>query len=388
MAEYIIGLDIGTTHIRAVEVAVDSKGKLKINNIYTVSLKNPLITNGEIVKPDDMTDILKTMWKEAKFKTKTVLALATGSAYENRTVSRLNWSPDEDFKQVLPAYLRKANLPFDIDDYYVDSYTINEYYDNVTPSNPQKVRYKDIIALAVKKDFVDTYSTVLDKAGLKLMRMDILPFALIRGTEHIKNVSFDTEDIIASIEIGGDITTTVIHYKKVPLYIHTAPALGGNRITQEIVRELGIPYSEAELLKHMFSMTAEERGAASVTTFDEDGTSRTSNWDSFSDVEKQTALNIISRETGALTDHIRDILEDSVQQGYFPPNKIILSGGSAELYSLKTRVSSQFNIDTYVAHPLGDKTSKHITSEDLKEQNSLLGVLGLLTDQKNLKELH
>lgn len=378
MVNTIVALDLGTTHIRGVE-AIVKKGSLpKIVKIHSIAIDSNTIESGNIVNEESLTAALKKLWAEGKFASKKVYAMATGDSFDNRVLNDLPWSPPEDFKKMLPYYL-KDRLPYDIEDYYFDSHTLSEYYKNDEKDNQL---YKKILVASVHRKYADRLLKCLEDAGLLAVGIDIMPLALIRAYNAVSTET-PVNATVVSIELGGDITTIVIHKNGQPLYMNTATPLGGSRITEAISKDLGLTLPEAEMLKRAFSMTPEEQAQQSSITYFEDGTTRTLTLRDLSNEQKEVAYNIISREISNIIVHISDILEDAFTNLQQTPYEIVLSGGGADLATLLQRVQSELGIPVRVLKPFGDETSRKISSDVFLRQSSYVTIFGLLVGQTN-----
>ena len=177
MVNTIVALDLGTTHLRGIEAQVKKGSLPKIIKIHSIPLESQIIVSGLIENEDSLKLAIKKLWTEAKFKSKIVVGMATGDAYDNRVLKDIPWSPPEDFKRLLTYYLRDR-LPFDTEDYYFDAHTLEEYYKE--DLNDQQ-RYKTILVAGVNRKFSDTFIKILEESGLRPLGIDIMPLALIRS---------------------------------------------------------------------------------------------------------------------------------------------------------------------------------------------------------------
>jgi len=375
MVNTIVALDLGTTHLRGIEAQIKKGSLPKIIKIHSIPLDSQIIVSGLILNEDSLKQAIKKLWSEAKFSSKRVVGMATGDAYDNRVIKDIPWSPPEDFKRLLPYYLRER-LPFDTEDYYFDAHTLDEYYKK--DLNDQQ-RYKSILVAGVNKQYSDTFIKILEESGLRPVGIDIMPLALIRSYYATNEAPLNST--IVSIELGGDITTIVIHKNAQPIYINTATPLGGLRITEAISKELHMTLPEAEMVKRAFSMSPDEQREIFATTFFEDGSTRQTLFNSIPEETKNEAFTIIAREVSNIVSHVGDILEDAFSNRNESPFEIVLSGGGAELSSLLPRIQSELGIPTRILAPFGTEESKKIDPEIFTHQNNYVSIFGLLVGQ-------
>jgi cell division ATPase FtsA len=388
MVSTIVALDLGTTHIRGVEADIKNGHPPKIKKIYSLPIESEIISSGEITNEEGLTKAIKKLWDEAKFKSKYVVAMAGGEAVDTRIQNDVPWSPPEDFKRLLPHYLKDTIL-LDVDEeYYFDAHTLHEYYklpesnDSFTLDDAKPVRYKTIMVAAVKQRFSDSLVRAVEAAGLRPYALDILPMALIRSTANSKDIPENAS--VVSIEIGGDLITIVIHKNLQPIYLDSAPLLGGLRVTSEIAQTLGITLQEAELLKTSFSLNPEQRNELKTVVFGDDGSTTTISYRNFTGTQKEQAAAVVAREVSNLVTHIGDIIEDAFSSTQDAPFRIILSGGGAGLHTLLNRVQSELGIPTVILQPFENYDGR-IEPEILANQHIYASVFGLLVGQNEIK---
>jgi len=378
MVNTVVALDLGTTHIRGVEAQIKNGSLPKILKIHSIPLESEIIVSGLIENEEALKSALKKLWAEGKFTSKNVIAMATGDSYDNRVVPDIPWSPPEDFKRLLPHYLRER-LPFEVEDYYFDAHTLNEYYKE-SPTDNQL--YKLILVAGVHREYADTLIRAIEASGLRPVGVDIMPLALIRS--YFATNEPPQNSTIVSVELGGDITTIVMHKNGQPVYINTATPLGGTRISGEIAQDLQITLPEADMLKIGFSKTPEEQSKMIATNFYQDGTTRQTKFSDFTDQQRRDALEIISREVSNIITHIGDILEDAFSSRIETPFEIVVSGGGAALHTLIPRLQSELGIEAHLANPFGDETSSKIDQEVFVNQHTYASIFGLLVGQNEL----
>jgi type IV pilus assembly protein PilM len=372
MVEKIVALDIGSSHLRAIE-AVMKNGVPQITRIMEVPLESHIVQNGVILSSESLGIALGKLWRDGKFESKDVLTFASGSSIVNRVVDDLAWAAPEDFKKMLPYSLRDR-LPFDTDDYYLDEHTLTEYRKANSPE-----LYKAVLVTGVEKTYVDSMIAALEGNGLKPRGIDALPLTLIRS--HDFSEPYEAEEIVASIELGANVTTIVLHQDHQPVYLHTAPGIGGQKITERLAQELGITFPEAEFLKISLTMTPEQREKAVVTIVKDGGAAAKVNFASFSQEQVNEALSIISQEVSNLISHINDIFEDSSEDPDAKISTISLSGGGAMLYTLAQRLSSELAIPVKLSAPFGEERSRKIAKRVFDNQQRFSAVFGLLLGQ-------
>lgn len=369
MTEKIVALDVGSTCLRGIEATI-KRGIPQITHISEVPLDYRIVQAGEIVAPDSLPIAISRLWKEGKFDVKNVLSLAYGNSIINRVVDNLPWAQKEDFKKMLP-YVLRDRLPFEIEDYYLDEHTLQEYYKSNNPD-----RFKTVLVTVVNKQYVDLLIGALEANNLHPKGIDALPLSLIRA--HAASEPYDEDSVVASIELGATVTTIVLHQNHQPIYLHTAPGVGGARITERLARDLKITTPEAEFLKISLSKAEEDREEKSTLVSKPGGTIDKITFKSFSEDQVNQALSIVSQEVSNLIGHINDILEDYYTDPDLRVAEIILSGGGAKLETFASRLSSETSISVRLAAPFGQTKPKKMAKEVFDNQHKFAAAFGLL----------
>ena len=391
MTSLIVALDLGTTHLRGIEAEVRNGKPPKIKKIHSIPLDSDIISAGEIKNVEGLAKGIKKLFDEAKFTSKFVVSMAGGDAAETR-VMETPWSPDADYKKLLPHYIREDSVLMsgsdDEDKYYFDAHTLQDFFkasDNeINEYNPapKLTRTKRVLVVAIKREFTDRFVEAVETAGLRPYSLDLMPLALIRAQANATDIPVNAS--VISVEIGGDITTIVIHKNLQPIYTDTATFFGGLRITNEIAQTLGVTLAEAELLKISFSVPAEARGSLKTFNYYEGGRTEEVSYSKFSNAQKETAAMIVSREVSNIVTHVGDIIEDAFSTTPDTPFRIVLSGGGAGLHSLLPRLQTELGIPTQIIQPFAG-FEKSIPNEYIINQHIYAAIYGILVGQNEIK---
>ncbi len=169
----VVGLDIGSFSIKAVEVAWDRKGRPKVTNFGLVTLPSGAVANGTFVEPDAVVKAIKRLWLRAEFATKDVVVGTSGDGTFIRE-STLPTLPDNEMKGAIAAEAMEF-LPGSIADYRID-------YERRMLSQPEStVTSSDVHLVAVDIAIVNDLKSVISEAGLEVVGIDSAIMALFRG---------------------------------------------------------------------------------------------------------------------------------------------------------------------------------------------------------------
>ncbi|MDD5131085.1 MAG: type IV pilus assembly protein PilM [bacterium] len=238
MAKSIIGLDIGTNNVKAVELAESGKELILKHLGFAPIEAIPDLTNEED-RHKALVKAIKAALPKAGLKNKRVVTALSGKLVINRTIS-LPKGPvmrlaREEVKKMIVAEI-EAEIPFPVEDAAVDYYTL----DDPATTKEEKVR---ISVAVVPKSEVDKNIALMNEIGIEQEAIDVVPFALMRGISALKpRLNVET---IGIIELGAATTEVVVTKGLDMLFTRNVP-LGGNLLTRVIQDILNLDYAKAE----------------------------------------------------------------------------------------------------------------------------------------------
>ena len=230
-----IGLDIGSSSIRAVEVR-RAKDEHNLTNFGQVPLPAGTVQGGILQEPAAVTSALKQLWAACKFDTKHVVVGVTNPQLVVREMSVSNL-PAKEMARSLPFQVRDM-LPLAVERSLLDFHPLED------PGDSPTVRG---LLIAMPKDAVMAIVEAVEKAGLHVDGVDLASFALLRAASRLD------AQVEAIVDIGAEVTSVVVHADGEPLIVRTVPR-GGVEITETIATRLGVPPIEAEALKCRFGL--------------------------------------------------------------------------------------------------------------------------------------
>lgn len=246
----LIGLDIGSTCIRALE-AIASKDQPLINHFGQAPLPHGAVVSGVIKDDRAVTSALRQLWTSHKFGSKNVVI---GVAHQQVIVRDLELSnlPPKELAQALPFLVRDV-LPLPVDQAVIDFYPLEK------PGKKETVR--GLVIAAPREPVMDTVRAV-EAAGLHVVHVDLACFAALRAAAQL------AEDTEALLDIGASATTIVIHTDGIPKLVRTVPR-GGAELNKALTTRLGISADEAEELKCRAGLTPDAQHPENATVLSE-----------------------------------------------------------------------------------------------------------------------
>ena len=244
-----IGLDIGSSSIRAVEVR-RAKDDHYLTNFGQIPLPHGAVQSGVVQEPAAVTAALRQLWAACKFATRQVRLGVTSPQLVVREMSVSNL-PAKAMRQSLPFQVRDV-LPLAVERTLLDFHPLEAAGDNPTVRG---------LLVAMPKDAVMTSVQAAERAGLHVVGVDVASFALLRAASRLD------AQVEAIVDVGAEVTSVVVHADGEPLFVRTVPR-GGNEITENIAGRLGIAPGEAEMIKCRFGLHGDGNPQTAATLGD------------------------------------------------------------------------------------------------------------------------
>jgi type IV pilus assembly protein PilM len=230
----LVGVDIGSSAIKVAHLRESKKG-VQLINFGWEPLPPQTIVDGNVMNSSAVVDALVRIWKTRRFKTRDVALAISGHSVIIKKIPVPTMTPDELEEQI--HWEAEQHIPFDINDVEID-------YEVLTRREDQG--QMDILLVAAKKDEINDYTQVAREAKLNPCVVDIDAFALQNAFE--LNYGIDPNETVALLNVGASLTTINIIQGGVTMFTRDM-ASGGNGVTEEIQKQLGVSFEEAEAYK-------------------------------------------------------------------------------------------------------------------------------------------
>ncbi len=306
-----IGLDIGSSYIKAIQLNETRSGyELALFDMMPISPE--LIVESSIIDAIRLTESLKELIKKAKIKAKSaVISISGHSSVIIKRISLPEMSEEELSESI--KFEAEQYVPFDIEDVNLDFQILGP---------KEEPGQMDVILVAVKKDVINDYVSVVKEAGLAAVVVDVDAFAL----ENMYGINYEIEAgrNVALVNIGASTMNMNILRGGVSVFTRDS-SIGSNMHTDALQKEFNVTHEEAERLK---------RGEAVEKVKSEDAYSLI-----------VTVSNDIFSEVSRSIDYFRSsALQAEV-------NEVILSGGCALIKDFPDLLSEKIGIEVRVAAP-------------------------------------
>lgn len=328
MAAPPTGLDISSSAL--VAVTLKRKGKAYVvDQRAEGDLPSGLIVDGEVHDVDALADAIKSFWATAGLKDKNVsIGLAT-----QRCVVRVVEMPRiKNKKQLRDAISFEVSdhLPIPLEDAVWDFHTVASWKDD---GGVEKQRH---VIVMTYKDSVDRYRDAIAAAGLKLVRIDLSAFALMRAGLPAVNLVHDvdgdeaTEQSVALIDIGPSVTNLVVSRGGV-CQLNRLVSFGTQHFVQTLAEQFG--WSTEDALRVAFDAGIQPLGGVEQPD------------DQYADARR--IMQYVCDQFAAELKTSFDYYGHSIGQGSHI-SRVIVAGEGSLLRGIEYRFANELSIPTSV----------------------------------------
>ena len=232
----VVGLDVGSSSVKAVELA--RKGKrdgFELTHLGVARVAPEAIVQGAFLNSGAITDAIREAIDNAKIKTKNVAAAVSGHSVIVKKVSLPVMTREELDEQI--RWEAEQYIPFDVNEVNLDFQILDSVEDQ---------GHMEVLLVAAKKDLIDDYVQVITEAGLNPVAIDVAAFAVENAFE--ANYDHKNAGTIALVNIGAQVVNINIVSNGVPCFTRDITT-AGNQYTEEIQKALSISFEEAERIK-------------------------------------------------------------------------------------------------------------------------------------------
>lgn len=323
MARLIVGLDIGTSAVRAAEIDI-SKSTPVLMTYGQVGLPPGSLVDGEIRDMTSVSEAIQKLWKNGQFSGSSVIVGIAGLRAITREID-LPYVPDDEVDSAV-RFQSEEVIPFPPDQTILSSQVLADY------TNDEGAKMRRVLVAAAHVELVNGVIDVVERAGLTVEGVDLISSALVRAIGGIGLPPAGADGAPAAdqpeaiVSIGAGLTVVVVHQGGRPQFVRTIGS-GGNATTAAISASLDVPVIDAETLKYRFGV--------------EDS------------AQIQAAQRIAQPSMLELVDEIRNSIQYFASlPDRLPVSRILVTGGGSELAGLLPLLEAQVRIPVVVGNPL------------------------------------
>lgn len=315
----LIGLDVGTTAVRAAECAPGKEGRT-LARFAQIGLPGTAAPEGEVADPSAVTSSIKEALRRGGFRSRKV---AVGVANQKVVVRQVDlpFMEEAELRSSLQFQVQEF-IPIPVEDAILDFQVLEEF------AGEEGERRIKVLLVAAQRGMVEALVAAVQQAGLDPVLVDLAPFAALRACTPDMPPMLASRESEALVDIGGGVTNIVLHEQGVPRFVRILP-MGGSDVTESLMGTLGIPPEDAESVKARLGLAAE--AGAPVA---------------------EGAATIIENRASAFIDEVRGSIDYYLGQ----PNaaqitRVALTGGGARLPNLRVRLEAALHIPVVEADP-------------------------------------
>jgi len=312
LARLIVGLDIGTSAVRAAEIDT-SKSTPVLLTYGQVGLPPGSLVDGEIRDSTSVAEAIEKLWKNGQFTKSSVIVGIAGLRAITREID-LPFVPDDEVESAV-RFQSEEVIPFPPDQTLLSSQILSDY------TNDEGAKMRRVLVAAAHVDLVNGVIETVERAGLTVEGVDLTSSALVRAIgDHDGS---DQPEAIVSI--GAGLSVVVVHQHGRPQFVRTIGS-GGNATTAAISASLDIPIMDAEALKYRLGEESHQVQAA----------------------ERVSQASMLE-----LVDEIRNSIQYFASlPGRLPVSQVLVTGGGSELHGLLDMLESQVRIPVHIRSSL------------------------------------
>ena len=322
MAERVLGLDVGTRHVRVVEVVLSSPPT--VSRVGEVRLPPGAVRDGEVLDVPAVGAAIAELWRQTGLRSRDVRLGLTGS----RVVVRVIELPDMPSDEMAGAVRFSASdhIPIPLEDAVLGQAVLEP----ASPGDPGSQPLVKVLIAAAHRSTLDSLLAAVAAGGLRATAVDLVPFALVRAvggpadTHDGGNIPGGYSDppaplAEAIVSVGAGLTTVVVHEGGTPRFVRTV-AVGGDNLTTAIADELGLSSEAAEAAKRALGTDADDADPAAA------------------DLSRRVA-RIVELKLSSILGEIQSSLAYWMGSSERPLGRVVLTGAGARAGDVAGRLS-------------------------------------------------
>jgi len=229
----VVGCDVGSSAIKIVELKQLKNDEFQLVHAAVAELSPEAIVDGAIMDSSLVVEALTGLISENGIKNSKFGGSLSGHSVIIKKIQLPSMTEAELAESI--QWEAEQYIPFDINDVNLD-YVVLETGSSDT---------MDVLLVAVKRDRINDYTSVIVQAGKEPVLVDVDVFAVQNAFE--TNYSSRGETV-ALVNVGASVMNINVLHDGNSVFWRDV-AFGGNLYTEAIQREFNLPREDAEKLK-------------------------------------------------------------------------------------------------------------------------------------------
>lgn len=307
----LVGLDLGSSAVKLVELK-ERKGEYQLQRLGVETLSPEAVVDGSIMDSSLVVEAILKLNEETRVKTQSYATSLSGHSVIIKKIQVPAMDDDELADSI--QWEAEQYIPFDINDVRLDYVVLGE---------GEMGDQMEVLLVAVKRDKVNDYTSVISQTGKQPVLVDVDAFALQNAYE----VNYDVDPLktLALINMGAGVTNINVIARGSTVFWRDI-SFGGNQFTEELQRELNLSFEQAEALKR-----GEDVGQ-------------------YSAADARPILDGVSAEMASEIQKTFDFYSATSSEA--PVDELVLSGGCSLTPNLQQVLRDRFQVPVELMNPL------------------------------------
>lgn len=316
----IFGFDLGTRTAKMIQLKPVGSNKMQVLGYGYANFPEEAIVEGIIVDPQEIAAALKPLMKEmtfGKISANRIAASLPVAKVFTRVLELPHMNPT-DLGQAVRLEAEQY-IPVPLPDLYIDYETIEAGSDR-----------SEVLMVAAPRAIVDSYVKLFDLMGLEVALIDSSLSAATRAI--VSATPLNKPTLVA--DIGSTAIDLTVHDKVIRLT--DTISMGGDTLTQQLMKDLGIPREQANEIKYKFGI-----GPSGL---------------------QPKVMASLGAPLNKMCAEMRRVMKYYQDRGSQKRKieAIIVGGGSASMPGFLEYMAAQINVPVVVAEPWAGLELKHI----------------------------
>ncbi|MBM4147466.1 MAG: type IV pilus assembly protein PilM [Lentisphaerae bacterium] len=339
----ILALDIGSSKVVLAEFALLKSGEIHLTDCGIGSLGFEPDTEGDVSAY--IVSAIRDVMRARGMRPGHLMMTVSGHAVFPRFVKLPPVARDK--VQQIVRYEAEQNVPFPIEEVVWDHQLVGDSQGEM-----------NVILVAAKTESIKSLTDCVLAVDMEPEVVDVAPMALYNAVRY--NCPEMTGCTMV-LDIGAR-TSNLIFIESSRIFSRSIP-VAGNTITQEIAKELDVPFAEAERLKIEHAVV----GLGGVYAGPDNDTA---------DLISKITRNVVTRLHAEVN---RSINFYRGQQSGSSPNRVLLTGGSSVIPHMDTFFREKLKVDVEHFNPLARVPvgGRLVQQEVARDAHLLAQVVGL-----------
>jgi type IV pilus assembly protein PilM len=213
-----IGLDIGSSAVRAAEVMIDGDRKV-LRRFAQVGLPAGAVIEGEVRDREAVATAIKRLWQHGRFSSKKVI-VGLGSQRAMVRQVEMPPMPDSELRSALRLKIGEF-LPIPVEQAVVDFAPL--------PGAGGDASERRLLLVAAQRDVISDELGAVDAAGLTVVAVDSSSLALLRAVAGPKSPGGSPSGgLEAVVGIGAELITVAVRDGGAPRFMRTVALTNPN----------------------------------------------------------------------------------------------------------------------------------------------------------------